>query len=637
MASPSRLCFDDFELRLDSGELLRDGSPVATLQPQPARVLELLAGRSGEVVSREEIRELVWGESFVDFDASLNFCIKQIRRTLGDSATTPRYLETLPRRGYRFLRPVRTETGTNGNGVPVPAVEPEVDAVAAPFPSSPAKPAGWRLPTGVAALALILLVVVLIASRFPAAPQNARLAVFPLACRGASPADRQVCGGVTEALTAELSRQLPQGVEVIAPTSLLAYQGSRKSQREIGDELGAAYLLTGEVGASDGRLQIDTRLATADGKVLWHYKGLEAELMEAPLVYGEIVRGVAGALRLPLPAVTPPSAKPRREAYEAYLRGIYLVRQRAFDQAVARLQDATLLDDRFARAYAGLARARVSQGRPPQEDGPASLAAARKALELDPQLAEGHLALGDVLFKDRLDWQRAGAEYRRAVTLGPGDAETHYAYARYLTALGRLDEAIPIMERAHELDPASMAVASEYAWFLYIAGRHDDAIRQVRETLRLLDVTQGPLPAVAQYGRSWAYWVLLHSSLKKGDRQAAVEAIHEKMRELGEGAAAERLRSLPEILSWRVQYIARKAPEDSYSMAADNADAGRTDEALSYLERLCRKGGESSMLNFVPVEPVFGPLHGDPRFARIVDCSGIPHDSPAYRALHEGR
>ncbi|HET9209176.1 MAG TPA: winged helix-turn-helix domain-containing protein [Thermoanaerobaculia bacterium] len=632
MASSSRLFFDGFELRLDSGELLRDGSPVTTLQPQPARVLELLASRSGEVVSREEIRQLIWGESFVDFDASLNFCVKQIRRALGDSATSPRYLETLPRRGYRFLRPVRVEMATNGNGVPVPEPLPEAPS------SRPAPQRRWPLLTGISvtAAALILLVF-LIASRFPASLQNARLAVFPLACRDAGPAGRQICGGVTEALTAELARQLPHEVEVIAPTSVLVYQGSRKSIREIGEELGATYLLTGEVDPSGGHLRIDARLTTADEKALWHQEGPATEMAEAPLVYGEIVRGVAKALRLPLPAATPPAAEPRKEAYEAYLRGIYLARQRKFDDAVSILQEATLLDDQFARAYAELARARVSRSRPPQEDGPASLAAARKALELDPQLAEGHLALGEVLFKDRLDWQRAGAEYRQAVALAPGDAETHYAYATYLTALGRHDEAIAAIERARELDPASMAIASDYSWFLYIARRYGDAIRQARDTLKLLDMTQGSLPAVAQYGRSWAYWVLVHGSLSKGDEQTAVDTIRNRMREIGEGAAAERLGSLREILDYRVQYVARKAPGDSYAMAAVNAAAGHTDEALGYLERLCRNGGEGPMLNFVPVEPVFDPLHGDPRFARIVDCSGLPRDAPVRRQLEKGQ
>jgi DNA-binding winged helix-turn-helix (wHTH) protein/TolB-like protein/Tfp pilus assembly protein PilF len=623
--------FDDFELRLDSGELLRDGSPVTTLQPQPARVLGLLASRSGEVVAREEIRQLIWGESFVDFDASLNFCVKQIRRALGDSATSPRYLETLPRRGYRFLRPVRMEEGTNGNGVPVPAEPPPRRAQRR-----------WPLLTGlsVTAVALVLLVF-LIASRFPAASQNARLAVLPLACRDSGPADRQVCGGVTEALTAELTRELPHEVEVIAPTSLLAYQGSHKSARETGEELGATYLLTGDVDTSGGHLRIDARLTTTDGKALWHQEGPATELAEAPLVYGEIVHGVAGALRLPLPAVTAPAAKPRKEAYEAYLRGIYLVRQRNFDEAVTSLQEATLLDDRFARAYAGLARARVSRGRPPREDGPASLAAARKALELDPQLAEGHLALGDVLFKDLLDRQLAGAEYRQAVALAPGDAETHYAYAAYLAALGRHDEAIAAVERARELDPASMMIASDYSWFLYLARRYDEATLQARNTLKLLDMTQESIPAVAQYGRSWSYHVLIYGSMKRGDEGAALEALKMKMKYLGEGASTEQIQSLQEFLNWRVFWVAGKLKEfpgpHSYDLATVNSVAGRTEEALGFLEQQCRNGGEGIMFNFVPVEPVFDPLHGDPRFARIVDCTGLPQDAPIRRALQAER
>ena len=141
-------------------------------------------------------------------------------------------------------------------------------------------------------------------------------------------------------------------------------------------------------------------------------------------------------------------------------------------------------------------------------------------------------------------------------------------------------------------------------------------------------MTQGSLPAVAQYGRSWSYWVLVHGSLKKGDEQTAVDTIRDKMREIGEGAAAERQRSLSEILSWRVQYVVKKAPDNNYALAAVNAAAGRTDEALGFLERLCRTGGAGPMLNFVPVEPVFDPLHGDPRFARIVDCTGLPQDAP---------
>lgn len=629
MASSSRLFFDDFELRLDSGELLRDGSPVTTLQPQPARLLELLAGRSGEVVSREEIRQLIWGEAFVDFDASLNFCVKQLRRALGDSATAPHYIETLPRRGYRFLRPVRKEEGANGSGLPVP------EAPAPPVsPPAPPPQSRWRLLTGVAVtVAALVALVFLIASRFPFAPRSARLAVLPLGCRGADPADRQVCGGATEALAAELARELPHEVKVIAPTSVLVYQGSPKSARKIGEELGATYLVTGDVDLSGGHFRIDARLTTTEGEDLWHQQGLAVEPDQTPLVYGEVVRGVAGALRLPLAAVTTPAAKPRPEAYEAYLRGIYLSRQRKFDDAVANLQEAILLDDRFALAYAELARTRVARRRPPREDRPASLAAAEKALTLDPNLARGHFALAEVLYRDLIDWRRAGTEYRLAVALAPGDADTHYAYALYLSTLGRHDEAIAAMKRARELDPASMAADGDYSLILYLARRYDDAIRQARDTLNLLDMTQGSLPAVAQYGRGWASWALVQSTLEKGDEQAAMDQIRALMRGLGERATAERLRTLPELLSWRLDFANRNAAGDSFSLAKYNAIAGRTDKALAYLERQCRNGGENVLFVFTAVEPVFDALHGDPRFLRVVDCTGLPPDAPVRRTL----
>ncbi|HEY4565425.1 MAG TPA: winged helix-turn-helix domain-containing protein, partial [Thermoanaerobaculia bacterium] len=541
---PSRLFFDDFELRLDSGELLRDGSPVTALQPQPARVLGLLASRSGEVVGREEIRQLIWGESFVDFDASLNFCVKQIRRALGDSATSPRYLETLPRRGYRFLRPVRMEEGTNGNGVPVPAEPPPRQAQRR-----------WPLLTGISvtAVALLLLLVFLIASRFSASSQNARLAVFPLTCRDSGSADRQICGGVTEALTAEITRRFPHDLEVIASTSPLVYQGSQKSPLDIGRELGATHLITGAVDTSGGQIRIEARLTTTRGREIWHDSFI-AELMDAPRLYEQIARKVAVSLNLPLPPVTEAASRPSREASEAYLKGVYLLKQWKYEEAVRSLEDAVLLAPRFAPAYAALARARVELERPSRDDAPASKAAAERALELDPRLPEAHLAMANVQFKDLLDRERAGAEYRQALVLDPGNADILHDYAVYLVALGRFDQALAYVGRARELDPASMEVKSDLAWFLYLARRYGEAIREARSTLTLVKMTQGTLPAVARYGQSWSYHVLIHASLKTGDEQTAMNTVKEKMRIVGEGAAAERIRSLKELMDWRVQY-----------------------------------------------------------------------------------
>ncbi|HEV2844079.1 MAG TPA: winged helix-turn-helix domain-containing protein, partial [Thermoanaerobaculia bacterium] len=202
--SPRSLLFDEFELRLEGGELLRAGVPVK-LQPLPTKVLEVLASRSGEVVTREEIRQLVWGDAFLDFDSSLNFCILQIRKALEDSATEPRYVETVPKRGYRFLKPVRTEAP--------PASEVQVQ----PVPPPPR--ARWPRLAGFAAagLAVVLLVFLIGSRRLGSLHSVPRLAVLPLECLSEDPADRQVCGGITETLTGELTRRFPRDLEVIAP------------------------------------------------------------------------------------------------------------------------------------------------------------------------------------------------------------------------------------------------------------------------------------------------------------------------------------------------------------------------------------------------------------------------------------
>jgi DNA-binding winged helix-turn-helix (wHTH) protein/TolB-like protein len=632
MTIRSRLLFDEFELRLDSGELFRDGAPVG-LQPQPAKVLELLASRSGEVVSREEIRRLVWGESFVDFDASLNFCIKQIRRALDDSATSPRYIETLPRRGYRFLQPVRTDSSAEDAEVKeAPALEP----VTVPPPVRQPR-TRYPLPVMLAVAAtLITLLILLIASRSqsPVVAAHPRIAVLPLKCGSKDLVGKQICGGITEALTAELTRQLPHGVEIVAPTSLIALQGTGKTPRAIAEEVGANYVLGGAVEPSGGQLKIAAVLSTVDGKGLWS-QALNTELSQAPLAYLQIVRGVAETLRIPVSAETKPVHKPSREAYEAYLKGIYLWRQHKMEEAADVLQEAALLDDQFAPAFAYLAIARAEL--PSEGTAPATVAAARKALKLDPMLAEAHLAMAEVLFKERLDWRRAGEEHRRALALAPGNADVHYSYGKYLVALGRFGEALAEVERARELDPASMAVASDYAWFLYNARRYDEAVRQAKTTLELLNMTQGSLPNVAEYGRMWSYFVKVYGSRKAGNDALMLQTIKERMRELGKGNQVEGIRTVPELVQWRLRFardLARKGSGNSLMVAISATDAGRPEEALDALELMCRNGGESVMFNYVAVEPMLEPLHGDPRFAKVADCTGIPQDAPARLALN---
>jgi DNA-binding winged helix-turn-helix (wHTH) protein/TolB-like protein len=637
MRLPLRLAFDEFELRLDSGELFREGSLVAQLQPQPAKLLELLASRSGEVVGREEIRQVVWGDSFVDFDASLNFCIKQLRRALGDSATSPRYIETLPRRGYRFLRPVQilkapiAETGLDEVFVPAP--------VSTPTSPPPAAGAGWRLPAGLiaTAAALVLLIVFLIASRFAPAPaSHPRLAVLPLACQDGNPADQPICGGVTKNLMTEITRQFPHDLEVIAPTATLLYRQGGKSPRDLGKDMGATHVLTGTVETSSGRLRINARLATTAGRDLWQDR-FDGDLMEAQGVYGQIAQRVAKTLSLPLPPAPAAGTPPSREASEAYLRGVYLRHEWSLEEAKKSLEEATLLDPHYAPAFAQLALARVYLHTPPQEDAPASRAAAQRALQLDPSLPQAHLAMADVLFEDLVDWEGAGVEYQRAVLLSPGDAEILHDYGMYLVALGRFDKGLEYARKARELDPDLSWITSDYAWFLFMARHDDEAIQQARLTLRLIKVTQ-PIPIpIAIFGQSWSYHVLLFTSVRKGDEQTALSSGLERLRVFGHGAATAGLRSVHDLLEWQYHYVAGLAASNqagiSYTLAQTAAASGRTSEALDALEQECRNGGEGILFNFVAVEPLFDSLHKDPRFAKIVDCTRIPKDAPARLAL----
>ena len=616
-----RLLFDDFELRLDSGALLRAGSPVK-LQPQPAKVLEILASRSGEVISREEIRQLVWGDAFVDFDGSLNFSIKEIRRALGDSATSPGFVETIPRRGYRFLKPVKVE----------PFAEPVSPSL--PSPPSPSLRRWSRLGATGVTLILLLLLTFLLGSLLRPAPAHPRLAILPLTCRSQNLADQQVCGGITEALTAELTRQLPHALDVIAPSSALAYSG--KSTAEIGRGLKADYLLSGETVLRDQGLELKVRLARiADGKELWQ-ETFPGELKEAPLLYAQVVRSVARSLELRLPPPTKETAaasKASSPAYESYLRGIYLQRHDQYEQAAATLQEAILLDPGFAPAYSGLALSRLKITPVPPDLG-ATEAAARRALALDPDLAEAHLALGQILFQHYYDWAGAGRELRMALALDPESAEAHDIYSLYLAALGRHSEAIASVGRARELDPASMLAGSDYAWYFYLDHRYEEAIRQGKIILTLFPLTADTTPVGAKIGKYFCEETILNSAWALGDRETALEAAKALQGFFKPPQEAARLHDVNEFWHAREEWLEtlqRTQLLDPFGRAKNAMRLGERDRALDLLTHQCAP--ESLWWPFAAVEPIFEPLHSDPRWSQVLDCLKLPADAPARQAL----
>jgi DNA-binding winged helix-turn-helix (wHTH) protein/Tfp pilus assembly protein PilF len=476
-----RLLFEGFELRPDSGELFQRGIPVR-LQPQPARVLEVLAGRSREIVSREEIRQIVWGDAFVDFDSSLNFCIKEIRRALGDSASSPRFVETIPRRGYRFLMSVRTDEE-------------------GPSPRS------WSWPRlGNAAAVLVLLV----------------LLTFLIGSRLHRPAARDEAGG---------------------------------------------------------------------------------------------------------PRPSDPAA------HQAYLHGLYLLGHRQYEQAADTLENAILLAPDFAPAYAELAKAKLEKGLSTAADIEATEAAARRALELDPDLAAAHLALGQILFRHHLDWEGAGRELEKAVALDPGSAEAHCRHASYLLALGRYDQAMASIARGRELDPACTLVTSDYAWFFYMTRRYEEAIRQARQTLELYPPGQAAREPLSGSSLATNHRVILDSAWKLGDRRTALAAAKALMELHGFREQAAGLRSLEDY--WRGQdqwlrELGRQELATPYDLARAAVYVGEEERALDLLLEQCRLRSVQTPL--IAVEPVFESLHGHPRWSQVLDCLKLPADAPVRTA-----
>lgn len=612
---PQRLLFEGFELRLDSGELLRAGSPVK-IQPQPAKILEILASRSGEVVSREEIRRIVWGDSFVDSDASLNFCIKEIRRALGDSATSPSFIETVPRRGYRFLKPVTV--APEGSG---PSADPAGSSFAAPPPRRS------RLGAVSVTLGLLLLLTLLVGSRVGQVAARPRLAVLPLDCRGQEVADRQVCGGITEALTDELARQFPRDLDVLAASSALAFQ--KKSATE-GDRRKADYLLSGQAVLERQGLELTVRLLRAsDGKSLGEetYPG---ELPDAPRLYKQIARDVARQLDLRIPSPLKKAekgAKPKPPAYEAYLRGVYLERHEQPAQAVAALQEAVLLDPAFAAGYGELALARLLVQAPDRPDLKGTEAAARRAIALDPDLAEGHLALGQILLNYRRDWEGAGREIRAGLALAPGCAGAHHDYSRYLAALGRYPEAMESVKRARELDPASMIIGSNYAWYFYLDHRFGEAIRQGKIILSLFPLSSEEMPMAAKGGMFYCEETILNSARTIGDRETALAAANEIQKYF---KPFQQVRDLDEFWHAREQRIEdhmKTQVLDPITRAKNAMALGEPDRALDLLTHQCTP--EEMWSPFAAVEPAFDPLHSDPRWGQVLDCLKLPADAPA--------
>jgi TolB-like protein/DNA-binding winged helix-turn-helix (wHTH) protein/Tfp pilus assembly protein PilF len=489
-ATPRVVRFGVFELDRRSGELRKDGVRVR-LQEQPLRVLDALLAEPGELVTREALRQRLWpDDTFVDFDNGLNRAINRLRAALGDEADNPRFIETLDRRGYRFIAPVGALDAATPAGRPS---APETTSGRAPDHRRTV----WRA-AGVAAGTLAVLLIALA----PALRRNANpsdrvpirsLAVLPLANLTGDPAQDYFSDGMTDALITNLA-SLP-ALRVISRQSIMHYKGSAKSLPEIARELGVEGVVEGSVVRSGGRVRITAQLVdAATDRHLWAHS-YERRLEDVLALQGELSRAIAEEVRVTVGTKDGRRLTPERtvkpDAYDAYLLGRHHWNQRteqSLDRALVYFQAAVAKDPDFALAHAGLALVyapRLILGYvPPGRGLSEQKTAALRALELDPGLGEARAALA-VARMQEWDWEGAEAEFRSAVDTDPNSTVGHLWYSWYLHARGRFEDSLAHRRRALELDPLNTVVNRAVAEDLGATGRDEEALAQWNRTLEL--------------------------------------------------------------------------------------------------------------------------------------------------------
>ena len=487
--------FGTYEIALQSGELRKAGLRIK-VQQQPLRLLEILVEHPGEVVTREELRSRIWpNESFGDFDQAVNVAIAKLRGALGDSADNPRYIETLPRRGYRFIAPVSIVNPTNDLQL-AREIPPRIigrSSIQDPGAAERARH-GTRRAWKTLSLAIVLLLSIFIACVFlwrSRQPVNAliygpvrSLAVLPLENLSNNSED-YFADGMTDELITDLAQI--SALRVISRTSVMPYKGVRKPLPQIARELTVDAVVEGTVLRSGNHVRITAQLIRAPlDKHLWA-ESYEGEVGDTFALQKKVARAIADQIRI---QVTPQERAALEhvqvvspEAYENYLKGRYFWKKRTAD-AVTKASDyfnrAIEIAPNYSLPYTGLADIYLLSDQPRR-----ARKEVQKALELDDQSAEAHNSQANLLYTFDRDWEGADREFKRALQLDHNYAPAHHWYSMYLALKGRKQEALVEAEKAYEVDPLSPVVGANLAKILHEAGEDEKAIEQAKKTLDL--------------------------------------------------------------------------------------------------------------------------------------------------------
>ncbi len=606
--------FADVEVREREFCLVKAGE-VLPVEPKTFHVLLFLLRNPQKLIAKEELLNAVWGDAVVT-ESSLTRTIAQLRRLLGDEIRNPRYIETVATVGYRFLCPVEVSGGPSD-----PADVPSMLPTSGVGPSHQFVENRGKLKWLLSALLVAALLVGtgwLMQKRRHAADPIHSLAVLPLENLSGDASQEYFADGMTDELITELAR-IPT-LRVVSRTSAMQEKDPRKPLQQIGRELNVDAVVEGSVARSGDRVRINAQLIDVrNDKHLWA-QSFEGPMSDVFSLQDSVAREIASQTKVVLtPAARTNVSDNRRidpTAHDAYLRGFYFLQKREMDTSAAYFQKAISIDPQYAPAFAGLAdalHAKWFNGSASAEVMPAALAAAKRAIELDPNCGEAYAALGSIETNYEWNWAQAERNLERGIALSPNSSDAEQKFAVYLDAVNRPEEAVTHMRRAHELDPLSFLMNRHLGSTLYYARRYDEALYYLQHAREM----EPGKPGLVDIWASWIYE-------KKGMQDEAVNANLSNLGDRLPKITIDYLRSIYKRdgwkAFWRARIVALQPHASEYCMpwelGMSYLHVGDLDLAFSQLNKAADQ--RCTWIGRMKVDPLMDDIRTDKRYSDLL-------------------